>query len=262
MKRVQDKVVLVTGGASGLGEAMVRCLVAEGARVIIADIQVTEGTRLADEFECEFLELDVTSERHWKSVITQIENQYQRLDILVNNAGIEGPIDKTTGSPETTSLSDWEAVQRVNVGGVFLGCKTAIPALRRSGGGTIVNLSSIAALVPTPEHTAYGASKAAVRHLTKSVAHHCASDGSKIRCNSVHPGLILTPMLQRIFGEKTKDRGVTEAEIANEFLKTIPQAELQTTEDVAHAVLFLVSDETSHIAGIKLVVDGGFSMEG
>jgi len=228
--------------------------------VVITDIQESAGQLLADELGCDFLQQDVTDEKQWESIIKQVEEKYGALHILVNNAGIEGPMDQST--PENTRLSDWQRIHQVNVEGVFLGCRTAIPVMRRTGGGSIINLSSTAALVPTPTYTAYGASKAAVRHLTKSVAMHCAKDGSKIRCNSVHPGLILTPMLTRILEQEAKERRITLQERIDEFKGLIPQGEFQEPQDVASAVLYLASDESRHITGTKVVVDGGGTMDG
>jgi len=255
MTRVQEKVALVTGGASGLGAAIIRRLVSEGAKVTITDRQADAGRALGQELGCDFLEQDVTDEKRWEAVIAQVEKRHGALHILVNNAGIEGPLD--IADPESTRLSDWQAIQRVNVEGVFLGCRAAIPALRRAGGGAIINLSSDAGLVATPDGVAYGASKAAVRHLTTSVALHCARNGSRIRCNSVHPGVILTPMVHRIIRDLAKKRGVPVEQVLQEFKAEIPQGEFQEPEDIAHAVLFLASDEARHITGLAMVVDGG-----
>jgi len=255
MPRIEDKIALVTGGACGLGAAIAKRLISEGAKVTITDVQTAAGQHRADELGCEFITQDVTHENQWSSVIAQVEGRHGALHILVNNAGIEGPFD--IANPENTRLSDWQAIHRVNVEGVFLGCRAAIPALRRAGGGAIINLSSTAGLGATPDFTAYGASKAEVLHLTQSVALHCAKSGSKIRCNSVHPGVILTPMLQRIIEDIAKKRGVSAEHVLQEFKSAIPQGEFQEAEDIAHAVLFLASDEAKHITGLAMVVDGG-----
>jgi 3(or 17)beta-hydroxysteroid dehydrogenase len=255
VSRVKEKVAVVTGGGSGLGAAVVRRLVSEGARVIVTDIQAEVGQALADELDCDFLRQDVSDEKQWEGLMHRVIERYAALHILVNNAGIEGPFDAAT--PETTRLSDWQAVHRVNVEGVFLGCRAAIPVLRGSGGGCIINMSSTAALEATPQFTAYGASKAAVRHITKSVALHCAKDGSRIRCNSVHPGVVLTPMLHRICEDIAKRRGISAKEVVDEFKSAIPQGEFQEPEDIANAVLFLASDEAKHITGLAMIVDGG-----
>jgi len=257
MRRVQDKVAIVTGGASGLGSAIARRLVTEGARVVITDIQTQFGQGLANELNCDFIAQDVTNEKQWESVIHQVEEKYAALHILVNSAGIEGSANT---NPETATLSDWQTIQRVNVEGVFLGCRTAIPALRLTGGGSIINLSSMGSLVPTPNNMAYGVSKAAVRHLTTSVAMHCAKNGSRIRCNSVHPGVIKTPMIERLTEGRAKSSGVAYEQLMKEYQSNIPQGEFQTPEDIAYAVLFLASDEAKHITGTQLIVDGGITM--
>ena len=254
---MQHKVALVTGGASGLGTAIARGLILEGAKVVLTDIQAA-GSRLAEEIGCAFIQQDVTDEKRWGAVVDQVESRYGALHVLVNNAGIEGRFESS--NPESTALSDWQAIQRVNVEGSFLGCRTAIPALRRAGGGAIVNVSSTAGLVATPDFVAYGASKAAVLHLTKSVALHCATSGSKVRCNSVHPGVVLTPMLKRIIEDTARRRGVTTEQVHREFLASVPQGEFQEPEDIAAAVLFLVSDDARHITGATLVVDGGATL--
>jgi len=258
MPRVKNKIAIVTGGASGLGAAIARRLAEEGAKVIITDLQEEEGQRLAKAIGGNFIQQNVADEEQWEIVTRQVEDQYGGLDILVNNAGIIGSLDKL--NPEGTTLSDWQTVQRINVEGVFLGCRAAIPIMRQSGGGSIINMSSIAASGPAPEYTAYGASKASVRHLTKSVAMHCAKEGSKIRCNSVHPGIILTPMNIHILEGRAKDRNITFDQALAEYKSVIPQGEFTEAEDVAHAVLFLASDEARHITGIKLFVDGGMAM--
>ena len=257
MNRLVDKVALITGGAAGLGREIVKCFLNEGARVIVTDINAKLGSQLAESTGCEFICQDVTNEEEWEVIIKIIESRYSKLDILINNAGIEGPMSKATSSPETTSLQDWQRVQAVNVDGVFMGCRAAIPAMRRSGGGSIINISSIAALLPTPEHVAYGVSKAAVRHLTTSIAMHCAADRSKIRCNSIHPGTVITPMLERIVTEKSQDQGVSKDEMFEQLKAEIPQGEFQLPEDIAAAAIFLASDESKHITGLKMVVDGG-----
>jgi 3(or 17)beta-hydroxysteroid dehydrogenase len=253
--RVHGKVALVTGGASGLGEAIARRLAEEGATVIVSDIQSDLGRALAEEIGGSFIFQDVTDEKRWETAIAQIEADHGGLHILVNNAGIEGDFDRS--DPETTSLAEWRAVQGVNVEGVLLGCRASIPLMTRSGGGSIVNLSSIAGLVPAPGWIAYGASKATVRHLTRSIAVHCARNGSGIRCNSVHPGEIVTPMLLRICEQLAGQRGITREELLAEIRASIPQGEFQEPRDVANAVLFLASDEAHRVTGIQLAVDGG-----
>ena len=260
MKRLENKVAMVTGGAAGLGKAIASRFVDEGAKVVISDIDSISGERLALDLGCDFMQQDVTDEAQWESIVKSIESKYGELHILVNNAGIEGPMKGSNASPETTSLVDWQRVQKVNVDAVFVGCRSAIPAMRRAGGGSIINMSSVAALVPTPEHVAYGLSKAAVRHLTTSVAMHCAIDGSKIRCNSIHPGTIMTPMLERIIVEKADAKGVSQQAMSDEIRAETPQDVFQEPKDIAAAALFLASDEARYITGMKMVVDGGYAM--
>jgi 3(or 17)beta-hydroxysteroid dehydrogenase len=258
MHQLNEKVVLVTGGASGLGLAIAQRLAAERARVVITDIRAEAGETIAAQYGLTFIEQDVTNEVRWGEVVLDIEKRLGALHILVNNAGIVGPMDAS--SPETTRLTDWRRIFAVNVEGTFLGCRAAIPAIRRAGGGSIVNMSSIAGLVSMPEGIAYGASKAAVRHLTRSVALHCARDGSKIRCNSIHPGNVRTPLLEKAMEGIAKSRGVSFDDVVREFQNESPQREFQDPEDIAQAVLYLVSDGGKHITGAQLVVDGGASL--
>ncbi len=180
--------------------------------------------------------------------------------MLVNNAGIGE--NSAANDPESTALDDFSRIYSVNAGGVFLGCKHAIPAMRESGGGSIINMSSIAALVATPFLTSYGASKAAVRQLTMSVAAHCAARGDRIRCNSVHPGQIMTPMLEGLFSDVADAHGQSAEFMRSEFLKQIPLGEFGEPDDVAYQVLFLASDESKHVTGTRMLVDGGMLSAG
>lgn len=255
MGRVLDKVALVTGGGSGIGRASAARLAAEGARVIITDIDTHAGQVAADEIGIDFIAHDVADEKDWQAVIADVVSRYGELHVLVNNAGI-GDLGAAS-NPEATSLDDWNRTLAVNATGVFLGCKHGIPALRQAGGGSIINMSSIAALVATPFITAYGASKAAVRQLTTSVAVHCAQAGYRIRCNSIHPGQIRTPMLEGLFADAAALADVTAESMQGEFLKKIPMAEFGEPVDIAHAVVYLASDESSHMTGAQLVIDGG-----
>jgi 3(or 17)beta-hydroxysteroid dehydrogenase len=252
------KVALVTGGASGLGKAIAGRLAREGARVVITDVQVDLGRKNAAESGLTFFEQDVRDAARWSDLIREIEHAIAPLNILVNNAGIVGPIAAAT--PENTPLEHWQQVFAVNVEGVFLGCRAVIPAMRRAGGGSIINISSVAALAATPEATAYGATKGAVRHITRSVALHCAKDGCGVRCNSVHPGNVLTPLLEGAMTEIARARGVNYQTVYEEFKNESPLGEFQRPEDIAYAVQFLASDEARHITGIQLVVDGGLTI--
>jgi 3(or 17)beta-hydroxysteroid dehydrogenase len=255
---MRQKVALVTGGGSGLGAAIARALVREGATVMVTDIRPDAGQRVADELHCRYLQQDVADEQQWQAIVENVERECGGLHVLVNNAGIEGPFD--AADPETTHLADWQRIQRVNVEGVFLGCRAAIPVIRRSGGGSIVNVSSVAALGATPGFVAYGASKAAMHHFTKSVALYCATNGSKIRCNSVHPGVVMTPMLRRICEDMGRRRGISAEQVVEEFRARIPLGEFVEPEDVANAVLFLASDTSRRITGMTFIVDGGSTL--
>lgn len=248
----------MTGGASGLGAAAATLLAREGARVTITDIDRAAGDAAALRLGLDFVCHDVTDEAGWVELIARTIGACGRFDVLVNNAGIGSAAGGT--DPETTSLADWNRILAVNAGGVFLGCKHSIPAMRRSGGGSIINVSSIAALVATPFITAYGASKAAVRQLTMSVALHCAERGYRIRCNSVHPGQIRTPMLEGLFRDVAAAAHAEPEAIQKEFLRKIPLGEFGEPEDIAYAVLYLASDESKHVTGAQFVIDGGMQI--
>jgi 3(or 17)beta-hydroxysteroid dehydrogenase len=255
MKRLDHQVSLVTGGASGLGKAIAQRLAHDGARVVITDVQHELGSATASEGCFLFLKQDVRDETRWAEVIREVEERFGRLNILVNNAGIVGPADAM--SPEHTRLEDWKAIFAINVEGVFLGCKAAIPAMRRAGGGSIINMSSIAGLTATPYATAYGASKAAVRQLTKSVAQYCAEQGIDIRCNSVHPGTVRTALVEKYAEEVARGRGISIEELFAQLKAGIPMGDFTLPEDIAAAVAFLASEDSRHMTGAKLIVDGG-----
>jgi len=255
-RQLNDQIALVTGGAVGLGKTIAQRLVADGATVIITDVQADLGRATARECGFTFLEQDVCDEARWTQVIREVEERFGRLNILVNNAGILGPMDAI--NPENTSLANWRKIFAVNVEGVFLGCRAAIPAMRRAGEGSIINMSSVAGLVASPYATAYGASKATVRQLTKSVAQHCAEQKLKVRCNSVHPGTVLTPLWMQQAKERTQTTGISVEEMIAEEKASSPMGELTTPEDIAAAVSFLVSQDARHVTGIEMIVDGGF----
>ena len=249
MVDLEGKVALVTGAASGLGRACAQSLAAHGARVVATDVNEIEGREVAETIgrHCDFLALDVTSEEAWAEVINAVLARYDRLDILVNNAGIG-----FLGSVEDTSLEDWQRVQRINVDGVFLGCKAAIPAMRKGGYGSIINMSSIAGLRGMSQLAAYNASKGAVRLLTKSVALSCAERGDNIRCNSLHPSFIDTPMVaEMVAASPSPDK------MAHLVQRTSPMNRMGRPEEVALTVVFLASEASSFINGVELPVDGG-----
>lgn len=254
MNRVEDKVVLVTGAGSGIGRASAALLAAEGATVIVTDVNRAGGLETVQQIgalnsggQARFEEQDTSKEADWKRLIDDILAREGRLDGLVNNAGIAGPFPSTF---EGESLDQWRRILSINVEGVFLGCKYGVPALRASGGGSIVNLSSLAAFLGTPDLSAYGASKGAVRQFTKTVAMDCARKGYKVRCNSVHPGIIMTPMGEHILpSEKARER----------TRQRVPVGHFGTPEDIAYGVLYLISDESRFMTGAELVIDGGMN---
>lgn len=255
MERLVKKVALVTGGASGIGKAIAVRLRTEGAAVVITDVDASLGADVASQNGFTFMRQDVCSEIRWSEIIDEVESLFGGFHILVNNAGVVGSID--AASPETTSLDNWKRIFSVNVEGVFLGCRAAIPAMRRTGSGCIVNMSSVAGLLATPYNTAYGASKAAVRQLTKSVAQHCAEESLRIRCNSVHPGIVMTPLWAKLAEESAKLQGISVDEIIADAKSQCPMSEFTQVEDVAATVAFLASDDARHITGAKIIVDGG-----
>lgn len=246
MDRVKNKVAIVTGAAGGIGSAIARTLAREGAKLIVTDIDEPHCRALADELGADFHHQDVTDERRWAEIVAAVESRHGALNVLVNSAGIEGQVE--SGNPETTELADWKRVHQVNLDGVFLGCRAALPAMRRAAGGSIVNLASIVTFFATPDSTAYGSSKAGVRHLTMSVAHHGAQNGARVRCNSVHPGMIRTRMLMNIFAQGAKRLGLSPEEVHKRQIARIPMAELGEPEDIAQAVLYLASDDDSTTA--------------
>jgi 3(or 17)beta-hydroxysteroid dehydrogenase len=255
MHTTTSRVALVTGGASGLGNVIARRLARDAISVVITDRQADLGREAASEGGFTFLEHDVRDEAQWVHVMQEIEGGFGRLDVLVNNAGVLGPTDAV--SPEDSRLIDWRAIFAVNVEGVFLGCRAAIPAMRRAGGGSIINIASVAGLLATPYATAYGASKAAVRQLTKSVAQHCAQQRLNIRCNSVHPGDVLTSLWLKRAQDISTARGVPVEEIIAEAKAVYPMGDFVHSEDIAAAVSFLASKDSRHMTGGELIVDGG-----
>jgi NAD(P)-dependent dehydrogenase (short-subunit alcohol dehydrogenase family) len=246
--RLKDKVAIVTGAAHGMGEAEARLFAQEGAKVVIADVLVQQGEAVAADIsasqrQARFVRTDVTSEIDWKQLIADTIAAYGRLDILVNNAGISG-----SAVSDMLDTDAWDRLLAVNARGVFLGTKYAVLAMKQTGGGSIVNLSSISGNAgQTMTHMGYNASKGAVRTLTKSTAVQFGRD--RIRANSVHPGL-MPPM--RTSGA-TADPAVRE-----KMLQTVPLRRAGEVDEVANAILFLASDEASYITGAELYVDGGY----
>jgi len=255
MGRVSGKMAFITGGAQGLGEATARMLAREGAKVTVTDINGAGAEAVAASINKEFgtgtafaFQHDVTDGARWQEVLKAAHDAMGGLNILVNNAGIG-----SLGSVEDENYETFKKVQTVDVDSIFLGCKYAIPLMRAHGLGSIINISSIAGIIASGQYVSYNTAKAAVRHISKSIALHCAKTGGKIRCNSVHPVFINTPILDRtkeMFGEE---------EALAKLGRQIPLGKVGEPDDIAYAVLYLASDESKLVTGIELKVDGGIS---
>ena len=251
MGRLSGKVCIVTGGASGIGASTARVFSNEGAAVVISDIQDELGQKLATEIGAHYIHHDVSDEAAWHSISDKVQAEHGRLDVLVNNAGMFGSDDI-----ETVTLESWNRVLTVNLTSVMLGCQTAIKLMKKNPdgpSGSIVNVSSIAGYVGLAGALAYTASKGGVRLLTKSVAVHCARTYQNIRCNSVHPGAIDTPMNQAAFDETGDPDGMRSM-----FGTLQPIGRMTTSEEVAKGILYLASDDASSTTGTELLIDGGW----
>jgi NAD(P)-dependent dehydrogenase (short-subunit alcohol dehydrogenase family) len=252
MNRVKGKVAIITGGAGGLGRAQAMLLAKEGAKVVVTDMDEAQGKRAAEEIreeggEAIFIRHDVSKEIEWNRVISETLEQFGKLDILVNNAGVN-----LWKKIEDTSLDEWQWLMNINLGGVFLGTKYAMAAMKKSGGGSIINISSVAGIVGTLDTSAYHASKGGVRLFTKAAALECSKAGYdyNIRVNSVHPGVIKTRMVEELLNDEEKRKTA---------LSWHPIGHFGEPEDVAYGVLYLASDESKFITGAELVIDGGWT---
>ncbi len=247
MGRLEGKVVLISGGARGQGAVEAKMMAKEGAKVVFGDLLDDEGKRVEAEIleagnEGIYVHLDVTRAADWRAAVETAIGRYGKLNVLVNNAGI-----LIRKSIEDTTEEEWDRIMAVNAKGVFLGTKEAIPAMRQAGGGSIVNISSTAGLVASPQGGAgYTATKGAVRLFAKSTAIQHAKDN--IRCNSVHPGPIDTPMIRDTINDPEK---------LEQRMRRLPMGRVGTPEDIAYGVLYLASDESSFVTGAELVIDGG-----
>jgi len=257
--RVEGKIALVTGAAQGLGEATARMLAREGARVVITDINVDGASKLARALNAEregcaiALRHDVTLEDQWIDALVETERQFGGLHVLVNNAGVG-----LTKDFESITLEEWRRIHAIDLDGVFLGCKLALPLMAKTVkasnlGGSIVNISSISGIIAGHNMAAYNSAKAAVRHLSKSVALHCAKRGYAIRCNSVHPVFIATPILDGLVERLGREEAYAK------LGRQVPLGHIGEPDDIAYAVLYLASDESKFVTGAELKVDGGIS---
>lgn len=251
--RVAGKVALITGGASGLGENAAILLAREGAKVVIADIQEEKGRAVAAKIgaAAHFLKLDVTSEENWKAAIAETVAKFGALHVLLNSAGIG-----LTKTVEDIELEEWRRVHAIDLDGVFLGCKHGVREIKKHTatlGGSVINISSISGIIAGANMAAYNSAKAGVRLLSKSVALHCAKSGYNIRCNSVHPTFIDTPILDRHrvrFGNEVMQQKLG---------KQVPIGRLGRPEEVGWCIVYLASDESSFMTGSELIIDGGIS---
>jgi NAD(P)-dependent dehydrogenase (short-subunit alcohol dehydrogenase family) len=247
--RLAGKIAVVTGGASGIGEGIVKMFLDEGARVVITDINREAGEKLATQLGdgALFVEQDVRLDDDWKKVMDATNLTFGPISILVQSAGISRP-----GNVEQVTLEDWRDHMAVNAEGILLGCQHAIAVMKNNGGGSIVNISSIESIRPGAPFVAYAASKAAVDAITKTTALHCAEMASNIRCNSIHPAAISTP----IFDDYVQKSADPEKQLAI-YAGMQPLNRVGTVEEVAYSVLFLASDESSFFTGHQMYVDGG-----
>lgn len=253
--RLSGKTALVTGAGSGIGRAIGRRFAAEGATVLFTDIDGARAAEAASDMGGHSATLDVTSEASWAAAAALAEQELGGLHLLVNNAGICVP-----GSVEDTDLDAWRKTHAINLDGVFLGCRTLLPLMARTtetsaAGGAILNISSISAMVAAGNFASYNSSKAAVRHLTKSVALHCAKKRYAVRCNSIHPTFVDTPLLDGLVG------GANHATMIEKLARQIPIGRVGDTDDIAWAAVYLCSDEAKFVTAAELVIDGGLSAQ-
>ncbi len=249
LRKLENKAALITGAARGIGEAIARAFAEEGALVHVADIDDVNGARVATDIGGVFHRLDVAREEDW----ARLAAAAPEIDIVVNNAGVTGfETGAIPHDPEHAALDDWRRVHAVNLDGVFLGCRYAIGAMRAKGQGSIINVSSRSGMVGIPAAAAYASSKAGVRNHTKSVALYCAEQGLNIRCNSIHPAAILTPMWEPMLGEGAAREAAMKAIVADTPMQRFGEA-----QEVAAVALLLAGDEAAYMTGSEVTIDGG-----
>ena len=249
MKRLKNKTCVITGAAQGIGLAIAEAFTKEGAKVILTDINNVAVKEQAERLNAQSFELDVQNESDWDV----FAEAYPKIDVLVNNAGITGFEDNPVPQdPEHASLENWREVHRVNLDGTFLGCRYAIKAMRAKGAGSIINMSSRSGMVGIPAAAAYASSKAAIRNHSKTVALYCAEQELNIRCNSIHPAAIMTPMWEPMLGN-----GDDREERIKAIVAETPARRFGEASEVAVVAVLLASDEAAYITGTELTIDGG-----
>ena len=255
MSRLKGKIALITGAARGIGQATAELFVSQGALVVLSDINDSIGEKVTKKLAstAEYIHLDVSKEPDWVGALNLIEQRHGGLDILINNAGITGFLESEgPHDPENLDLESWHTVHKTNLDGVALGCKHGIKLMKSSSRASIVNISSRSGIVGIPGAVAYASSKAAIRNHTKSVALYCADQAYPIRCNSIHPGAIYTPMWYAMLGE-----GEQREQTLKDVSSGVPLGVMGDALDVAYAALYLASDESKYVTGIELTIDGG-----
>lgn len=249
MHRLSGKFCVITGAARGIGKAIAKAFIDEGASVLLTDKDAETLAQAGQESGSPTLALDVEKEADWE----YLAELHPTADVVVNNAGITGfEAGVAPHDPENASLEDWRAVHRVNLDGTFMGCRYAIRAMKEKGAGSIINISSRSGMVGIPGAAAYASSKAAIRNHSKSVALYCAQLGLNIRCNSIHPAAIMTPMWEPMLGDGEQREAAIEA-----MVKDTPMRRFGEAEEVAAVAVLLASDEASYITGTEMTIDGG-----
>lgn len=253
MQRLQNKTALVTGAAQGIGAAIAKAFIDEGATVILTDINIPLGHETATRLGAHFQHLDVADETHWDYLSSVLQNEYESLDILVNNAGITGFEDGAVAhDPATASLTEWRRVHATNLDGTFLGCRLAMSAMKDRGTGSIINIASRSGLVGIPGAAAYASSKAAILNHTRTVALYCAQQGWSIRCNAIAPAAILTPIWEPMLGE-----GDAREETMAKLVADTPLKRFGRPEEVAAVAVMLAGDDAAYMTGETITLDGG-----
>lgn len=256
--KLTNQIAFITGGSGGLGAEAARLLAKEGATVIVTDLQSEAGEVIASEIGGVFYQHDVTNFEQWQEVVSKVISEYGRIDTLVQFAGIEGDFTKDVLHTEPAM---WNKVINVNLTGTFYGCRTVVPRMMERGTGSVINISSIASFMATSGPAAYGASKAAVQHLTASVAIAASKGGGSIRVNSVHPGIIKTRMTDNIVVEIAQAMGVDEVAAETQLMSSVPFKKRGTPKDVANLILFLASEDSKYVTGSHYQVDGGWHLK-